>query len=88
MASDRPRHVIGEVWFEWAPTSLQVSESIVSRYVDPLRIVHLIGLRAVLIGIRDLSKTIAYRACVLANGLYPDGAGALAGRPQRQKAKA
>ena len=35
MASDRPWHVIGEVWFEWAPTSLQVSESIISRYVDP-----------------------------------------------------
>ena len=35
MAGDRPWHVIGEVWFKWAPTSLQVSESIISRYVDP-----------------------------------------------------
>ena len=35
MAGDRPCHVIGEVWFKWAPTSLQVSESIISRYVDP-----------------------------------------------------
>ena len=35
MASDRSWHVIGEVWFEWAPTSLQVSESIISRYIDP-----------------------------------------------------
>jgi len=35
MAGDRPWHVIGEVWFQWAPTSLQVSESIISRYIDP-----------------------------------------------------
>ena len=35
MADDRPWHVIGEVWFQWAPTSLQVSEAIISRYIDP-----------------------------------------------------
>lgn len=34
-ASDRPWHVIGEIWFEWAPSSLQVSEAVVSRYIDP-----------------------------------------------------
>ncbi len=28
-------YVIGQLWFEWAPTSLQVSEAIISRYVDP-----------------------------------------------------
>ena len=35
VASDRPWHVIGEIWFAWAPTSLQVSEAIISRYIDP-----------------------------------------------------
>ncbi|MCE2518159.1 MAG: hypothetical protein J4F41_10170 [Alphaproteobacteria bacterium] len=35
MADDRPWHVIGEVWFAWAPSSLQVTEAIVSRYIDP-----------------------------------------------------
>ena len=39
MASDRPWHVIGEIWFQWAPTSLQVSESIISRYIDPCGLV-------------------------------------------------
>ena len=34
-SDDRPWHVIGEIWFNWAPTSLQISESIISRYVDP-----------------------------------------------------
>ncbi|MGC6485851.1 MAG: hypothetical protein ACON4P_09300 [Candidatus Puniceispirillales bacterium] len=35
VADDRPWHLIGEVWFDWAPTSLQVTEAIVSRYIDP-----------------------------------------------------
>jgi len=35
MANGRGWHLIGEVWFEWAPTSLQLMESIISRYVDP-----------------------------------------------------
>ena len=35
MADGRSWYLIGEVWFEWAPTSLQISESIISRYIDP-----------------------------------------------------
>ncbi|MGU9962106.1 MAG: hypothetical protein ACNYPF_03705 [Candidatus Puniceispirillales bacterium WSBS_2018_MAG_OTU23] len=35
VAGDRSWHVIGDVWFAWAPTSLQVGEAIVSRYIDP-----------------------------------------------------
>ena len=33
--SDQPWHVIGQVWFQWAPTSLQITESVISRYIDP-----------------------------------------------------
>ena len=32
---DQPWYVIGQLWFEWAPSSLQVSEAIISRYIDP-----------------------------------------------------
>ncbi len=35
VTGDRSWHVIGEVWFAWSPTSLQVGEAIVSRYIDP-----------------------------------------------------
>ena len=35
MAPDRSWHVVGEVWFEWAPTSLQITETVISRYIDP-----------------------------------------------------
>lgn len=35
MADGRSWYLIGEIWFEWAPTSLQISESIISRYIDP-----------------------------------------------------
>ena len=35
MASDRPWHAVGEIWFLWAPSSLQQTESIISRYIDP-----------------------------------------------------
>ena len=32
---ERPWNVIGEVWFEYAPTSLQMTETVISRYIDP-----------------------------------------------------
>ena len=35
IADGRSWYLIGEIWFEWAPTSLQISESIISRYIDP-----------------------------------------------------
>ncbi|XDZ66670.1 hypothetical protein AB8880_04555 [Alphaproteobacteria bacterium LSUCC0684] len=35
MDDGRSWYLIGEIWYEWAPTSLQVSESIISRYIDP-----------------------------------------------------
>jgi len=32
-------YVVGQIWFEWAPSSLQVSEAVVSRYIDPCGLV-------------------------------------------------
>ena len=32
---DQPWYVVGQIWFEWAPSSLQISEAVVSRYIDP-----------------------------------------------------
>ena len=32
---DEPWIIIGRLWFEWAPSSLQVTEAIISRYIDP-----------------------------------------------------
>jgi hypothetical protein len=34
-ADDRQWHLIGEFWFTWSPTSLQIAEAVVSRYLDP-----------------------------------------------------
>ena len=31
----RPWSRIGEVWFQWSPSSLQSAEPIISRYIDP-----------------------------------------------------
>ena len=35
MDADRPWHRVGELWFQWHPSSLQMAESIISRYIDP-----------------------------------------------------
>ena len=35
MEADGSWHRVGEVWFKWHPSSLQMSESIISRYIDP-----------------------------------------------------
>ena len=32
-------YVVGQIWFEWAPSSLQVAEAVVSRYIDPCGLV-------------------------------------------------
>ena len=32
---DQPWVVVGRLWFEWSPSSLQVTEAIISRYIDP-----------------------------------------------------
>lgn len=34
-AGERRWSLLGEMWFTWSPTSLQVSEAIISRYLDP-----------------------------------------------------
>ena len=33
--SERSWHRVGEIWFEWSPASLQMAESVISRYIDP-----------------------------------------------------
>jgi hypothetical protein len=33
--SGEPWHRAGVLWFEWSPSSLQVSEAVISRYIDP-----------------------------------------------------
>ena len=35
MDADRPWHRVGELWFQWSPSSLQTAETVVSRYIDP-----------------------------------------------------
>ena len=35
MDAGRPWRTVGEIWFQWSPSTLQMAESIVSRYVDP-----------------------------------------------------
>ena len=35
LSADQRWHVVGQVWHQWSPTSLQVSEAIISRYIDP-----------------------------------------------------
>ena len=34
-ATDDPSVILGQLWFEWHAPSLQVSEAIISRYIDP-----------------------------------------------------
>ena len=39
MDSGRAWRRVGEVWFEWSPSSLQMAESVISRYIDPCGLV-------------------------------------------------
>lgn len=32
---DEPWIIVGRLWFEWSPSSLQVVEAVISRYIDP-----------------------------------------------------
>ena len=35
LTTDQPSMMFGKFWFDLSPTSLQVSEAIISRYLDP-----------------------------------------------------
>ena len=35
LTTDKPSMMFGKFWFDLSPTSLQVSEAIISRYLDP-----------------------------------------------------
>ena len=41
--SDKPSVLLGQIWFEIAPQSLQVSEAIIERYIDPCGLVPALG---------------------------------------------
>ena len=41
--SDNPSVLLGQIWFEIAPQSLQVSEAIIERYIDPCGLVPALG---------------------------------------------
>lgn len=43
ISSSAPTVMFGQLWFELAPGSLQVSESIISRYVDPCGLIISLG---------------------------------------------
>lgn len=41
--SDQPSVLLGQIWFEIAPQSLQVSEAIIERYIDPCGLIIALG---------------------------------------------
>ena len=41
--SDEPSVLLGEIWFEISPQSLQVSEAIIERYIDPCGLIPALG---------------------------------------------
>ena len=43
LLSDAPSRILGQVWFENSPGSLQVSEAIISRYIDPCGLIVALG---------------------------------------------
>lgn len=43
ISSSSPTVMFGQLWFELAPGSLQVSESIISRYIDPCGLIIALG---------------------------------------------
>lgn len=43
MATNEASRLLGDVWFEASPASLQVSEAIISRYIDPCGLIVALG---------------------------------------------
>jgi len=41
--SDTPSVLLGQIWFELSPQSLQVSEAVIERYVDPCGLITALG---------------------------------------------
>ena len=41
--TDRPSVLLGQIWFEISPQSLQVSEAIIERYIDPCGVIMALG---------------------------------------------
>ena len=41
--SDDPSVLLGQIWFEISPQSLQVSEAIIERYIDPCGLIPALG---------------------------------------------
>ena len=41
--SDEPSVLLGQIWFEISPQSLQVSEAIIERYIDPCGLIPALG---------------------------------------------
>jgi hypothetical protein len=43
LTTDQPSMMFGKFWFDLSPTSLQVSEAIISRYLDPCGLIVRLG---------------------------------------------
>ena len=43
ITNDAPSVVFGQFWFMLAPTSLQVAEAVISRYIDPCGLIMALG---------------------------------------------
>ena len=41
--TDKPSELLGQLWYEAAPQSLQLAEAIVERYVDPCGLISFLG---------------------------------------------
>ena len=42
-ASDRPAKLLGQLWYEASPGSLQLTEAVIDRYIDPCGLLTFLG---------------------------------------------
>ena len=42
-ASDQPARLLGQIWYEAAPGSLQLTEAVIDRYIDPCGLMPFLG---------------------------------------------
>ena len=43
LLNDEASRLLGQVWFENSPSSLQISEAVISRYIDPCGLIVALG---------------------------------------------